>query len=108
MSGIPIQESETDIARVVQAVIQLMQGRSNAVGQVTLRANQSTTVVTRATHPAAVNMSKDSEVFYGALTAHAAAVQWSLWTSAKVQGGFTINHVNDANTDKLFAFEIRG
>ena len=108
MSGINLAFSETNIGRIVQAIIQLMQGRSNAVGRVTLRANQTTTVVTRATDPAAVNMSVDSEVFYSALSADAAAVGWSLWTSNKIQGGFTINHVSDAKTGKVFAFEIRG
>lgn len=92
----------------MQAIIQLMQGRSNAVGEVTLRAGQTTTVVTKATHPAAINMSLDSEVFYSPLTANAQAVAYSLWTSSKGQGTFVITHANDAHADKTFAFMIAG
>lgn len=108
MSGIALQPEETNLRRIVQAIMALLQGRSNAVGQVTLRAGFATTVVTKATHPAVVNMSVDSEVFYESLTANAAAVRWSLYTTNKVQGGFTINHVNNANADKTFAFLIQG
>lgn len=106
--SIQLSPLETKIFNVVQAVIQLIQGRSNSVGTVTLRANQTTTVVTKATDPAAVNMSKDSAVFFSALTAHAAAVAWGLWVSDRGQGTFTINHVSDSNTDKTLNFEIRG
>lgn len=99
---------DTDIRKIVQAILQLFQGRSDSVGTVTLRAGQTTTVVTKAVHAAAVNMNPSSAVFYSALTANAAAVAYSLWTSNRVIGGFTINHANDANADKIFSFEIRG
>lgn len=106
--GFSLSPLETNIRNIVNVILQLMQGRSNAVGEVTLRAGFATTVVTKATHPAAANMSADCEVFYSAKTANAAAVQWSLWTSGQSQGSFVINHVNDAKADKVFSFLIKG
>jgi hypothetical protein len=108
MAGFSLSPLSRNIADIVQVVLQLMQGRSNSVGVVTLRAGFATTVVTKNTDPAAVNMSPDCEVFFAAKTANAAAVQFSLWTSNQGFGTFTIHHVSDANVDKTFAFEIRG
>lgn len=108
MSGINLAPEETNIWRIVQAIIQLMQGRSNAVGEVTLRANQTTTVVTKTVHRAAVNVGADSEVFLTPRTANAAAALATTWVSAVGQGTFTITHASNAQIDKLFGFEARG
>lgn len=106
--AIGLPPEETNIWRIVQAIIQLTQGRSNAVGEVTLRANQATTVVTKAVHRAAVNVSADSEIFLSPKTLNAAAAIPTTWLSAIGQGTFQINHANNAQVDKIFAFEARG
>ncbi len=108
MAGFSLSPLTENIREIVDVVRQLMQGRSNSVGTVTLRANQSTTVVTKNTDPAAVNMTPNCAVFYTPRTANAAAVSFSLWTSNQAFGTWTINHVNDARADKTFNFEIRG
>src|SRR3569833_1091598 len=102
MSGINLSTEEKSVPRIVAAIIQLMQGRSNAVGEVTLRANQTTTVVTKAVSQAAVNVSMDSEVFLSPRTANAAAVFKDCWISATGQGTFTITHPSNADADKTF------
>lgn len=106
--AIQLAPEETNIWRIVQAIIQLVQGRSNAVGEITLRAGHTTTVATRLTHPAVINVSKDSEVFLTPRTANAAAVVASTYISATIQGGFTVTHPSSANTDMTFGFESRG
>lgn len=108
ISGINLAPEETSIYRIVQAIIQLLQGRSNAVGEVTLRANQTTTVVTKAVARAAVNVSADSEVFLTPLTANAAAAVPTTYVSSVVQGGFTLTHASNAQINKTFGWVALG
>ncbi|MFA6267861.1 MAG: hypothetical protein WC670_19360 [Pseudolabrys sp.] len=108
MSGINLSPEEKAIHRVVAAVRQLMQGRSNAVGQVTLTAGQTTTVVTSAVAKGAANIGIDSEVMLSPRTANAAAALATTYVSSILQGSFTITHANNAQTDRIFGFEARG
>lgn len=93
---------------IVQAILQLMMGRSNAVGVVTLRANQTTTVVTKATDPAAVNVSAGAQVLLSPRTANAAAALATTFVSSIGQGTFTLTHSSNAQTDKTFGFAALG
>ena len=108
MSGINLSPEERATYRIVNAIIQLMQGRSNAVGQVTLRAGETTTTVTRAISQAAVNVSLDSEVFLTPRTATASAVFKDCWISATGQGTFTITHPSAADADMTFGWHAIG
>lgn len=96
--AIVLQEQETGIRRIVQAVRELVQGRSNATvqGHVTLTPGATTTVVD------AINCSKDSEVFLSPRSANAAAAVPTTYISAVEQGGFTITHANNAQVDRTF------
>lgn len=85
-----------------------MQGRSNAVGQVTLRAGQTTTTVTKTEHRAAVNVSQDSEVFLTPRTANAAGAVATSYISDVSQGSFTITHANAPSTDRTFGWVALG
>lgn len=96
--AIVIQRSERDPQRIVDAIVQLTEGRQNSVGTVTLRANQTTTTVK---FP---NVSADSLVFLTPLTANAAAAGASSYFSSIVRGSFTITHANNAQVDKTFGF----
>lgn len=108
MAGINLSPSETNLFRIVQAITQLMQGRSNAVGEVTLTPGVTSTVVDKSVSPAATNVGKDSEVFLTPRTAHAAAVIPTTFISAVDQGSFVITHAASANVDLTFGFEARG
>jgi hypothetical protein len=108
MSGINLSADEKRPWFIVQAILNLAMGRSNAVGRVTLRPNQTTTVVTRDVHKAAVNVGVDSEVFLTPRTANAAAAWPTTYISEVKQGQFTITHANNAQADKTFGFEARG
>lgn len=107
MSGINLSPAETAIWRIVAAIIALARGASNAVGTVTLRANQTTTVITTAISPAAENVSPDMQIFLEPRTAAAAAIIASIYVSAVGQKTFTITHASDANT-KTLAWKATG
>lgn len=98
--AIQLQPRERDIQRIVDAVIQLVLGRQNSVGDVTLRAGQTTTVVT---FP---NCSKDCRVFLEPQTANAAAALATTYVQRAdiLQSSFTITHANAGTTDRTFSF----
>lgn len=104
MSGINLSPEERQIWRIVNAVIQINQGRNDAGGTVTLRANQTTTVVE------APNCGKDSRVKLTPNTSNAAAALGTTYIKRGdvVAGGFTITHASAASTDRDFWWEATG
>jgi hypothetical protein len=102
MAGLTLAPSEIDIYKIVMAVRQLMEGRSNAIGQLTLTATTTTTTV------AAPNCGPNSEVFLSPRTANAAGALATTYVSAVAAGSFTLTHANAASTDRTFGFETRG
>lgn len=100
--AIALAPLETGIFRIVQAIRQLIEGRSNATLQVTLTPNSATTAVT------AINCSKDSIPFWSPQTANAAVANQTMFYSNVVQGGFTLNHANNAQADKTFGIVCLG
>jgi len=95
-----LQPAERDPWQIVQTIIQLVNGRHNAVGEVTLRTGFATTVVS---HP---NCSADSCPKLTPLTANAAAESW--WVSDIVNGGFTVHHANSGVADRSFRYDCSG
>ncbi len=104
MAGQTLDPSERDLFRIVMAVRQLMEGRSNATGTVTLTANAATTTVS------APNCGAGSAVFLFPRTANAAAaVPTTYILAANVTAGqFVVSHANDAQTDKTFSWVALG
>ncbi len=98
MTALTLSPAEKDISKVALAVRQLTEGRSNAVGAVTLAANATSTTVT------APNCAATSVVFLFPATAHAAAIAASTYVEASdiTKGQFAVIHPSDANTDKTF------
>lgn len=102
MDTIP-QRGATDVQRD-RAIRELIQGRSNATGSVTLTANQATTAVSRST------FSDQAQVLLTPRTANAAA-EWAagtMFVSAIANQSFTITHANNAQTDRTFSFIVIG
>ena len=93
---------DRDLIRVASAVRQLAQGRSNAVGQVTLAAGATTTTVN------AVLCASESFVWLSPLTANAAAALADTYVSSVNNGTFTLTHANNAQTDRTFAYICLG
>ena len=104
MSALQLSPSETQAYRIVNAVRQLMQGRSNAAGTVTLAASAAATAVS------APNCAPGAQVFLFPRTAHAAAelAAGGCFVSAVGSGSFTLTHANNAQADRTFAYVCLG
>jgi hypothetical protein len=98
MPALTLSPAEKDISKIVLAVRQLTEGRSNAAGTVTLAANAATTTV------AAPNCAASSVVLLFPATAHAAAAAASTYVKSTdiSKGQFVVTHPNDADIDKVF------
>ncbi len=104
MTAPALAPCERDLFRIVNVVIALMQGRSNATGGITLDANATSTTVT------APNCGAGSAVFLFPSTAHAASelAGGSLYVSSVAAGSFTIAHANNAQPDRTFFYVALG
>ena len=105
-AGIDLQPGERDPWRIVQSVISLIR-KWNASGQVTLRANQVTTVVDKSVAPGATNVAMGDEIMLSPRTANAAAALTNVYVSSVLQGSFVLTHANNAQTDRIFGFGVR-
>ena len=99
-----INYRESNIAKLVEVIIQLSQGRSFAAGQVELTANAASTVVTNSIIPAGC---------FPQLTpaSSSAAAEWAagtIYVSAVANGSFTIAHANSATTGRLVNWTATG
>lgn len=104
MTAPVLQRDEKDPQKVNFVINQLGQGRSNAVGEVTLDANATTTTVS------AVNCGADSSVHLFPQTANAANDFGLMYVDPDdvTQGQFIITHANNARTDRTFWFVCLG
>lgn len=91
--------SERDLRDMVRS---LFDGKSNNTGTVTLRASQTTTVVTDP------RIGGGSTILLMPLTASAAASVAGLWVSARAAGTATLSHASTVATDKELAYAIVG
>lgn len=90
---------ERDLRDMVRS---LYDGKSNNTGSVTLRAGETTTVVTDP------RIGGGSAILLTPLSAHAAAALGGLWVSARATGSATLSHASTADTDKAFAYVVVG
>jgi hypothetical protein len=104
MSVDTIPQSERDLAKIVNTVRQLCQGRNNAVGTFTLASNAATSTVT------ATNCASTSSVLCFPTTAHAAA-EWqngTMYIGTVSNGSFVVTHANNAQSDRTFMYVAIG
>jgi hypothetical protein len=92
--------SEKALVKFVDSINNIIKGRSENYGQVTLRANQATTTVTNE------NISESSEILLSPKTANAAAALATTYIpeATILNGSFVIQHANNAQTDKTFGY----
>jgi hypothetical protein len=103
-AGLFISENEQDQSRQNQVIRQLIEGRSNAVGMVTLThdgVSTSTTVVANTCGP-------NSAVLLCPTTAHAAAALATTYMSSVAPRQFVITHASTSNSDVTFFFACFG
>lgn len=80
---------------------QILLGRINSVGELTLEAGQSSTTLQRP------YIGTDSVVLLMPRTANAAAAHMNIWMSCQ-SGEAILNHSNNSQTDRIFNFAIVG
>jgi hypothetical protein len=104
MSGYVPPPHEKDPYKIVRAVRELFEGRSNAVGSFTLASGAASTTV------AAQNCGAGSTVLFAPTSAHAAAeiAAGGMYVSAVANGSFTVTHANNAQTDRTFLYAAFG
>lgn len=104
MAGNPPHLYEERPFRIVTAIRDLFEGRSNAVGEVTLQASATTTTVNTLTNGA------DSKIMLMPKTANASAEfgNGTIYVSSVSQGSFVITHANNAQTDREFFWTALG
>lgn len=90
------------LREIALAVNLLIYGRSNAIGQFTLTAGQSSTEIID------LNVGTDSRILLTPITANAAAALSTTYFSIITKGTFTINHANNGQTDRTFKYGIIG
>jgi hypothetical protein len=95
---------EQDLEKLVTAIRQLAEGRSNAVGAFTLAANAPTTTVT------AVTCGTGSSVLAFPQTAAAAAElgAGTMFIGTILNGSFVVTHANNAQTTRTFRYVAIG
>jgi len=103
MANVP-SLTDTNPIRILTAIRDLFQGRSNAVGTLTLNTGASTTVVS------AQNCGRDSQPILTPLTATAAAElgNGTLYVASVSNGSFTLAHSNSSVSDRRFGFVCLG
>ena len=101
-SGLSLSDDETEQRPQNFVIRQLIEGRSNAVGQCALAANATTTTI------AAINCGPNSAVFLFPKTAHAAAIATSTYISSVSARQFIVTHPSNTSIDKEFYFVCLG
>lgn len=101
----PLNPNPPDVKQAMReqaiATNALMEGRSNAYGEVTLTVSDDETTVYD------TNVAADSHISLSPTTANAARCGW--YISDRVPGSsFTVTHDSDALTDKTFTYGITG
>lgn len=96
----------TAILDIVFAINQLVRGRGNNVGEVTLTASTTTTTVTLNDEIGNSN----GKVFLTPTTANAAAElgNGTLYVSSVTNNTFVLTHANNAQNDRTFHYKFAG
>ena len=106
MSGPVLIPNETELFRIVFAINQLAQGRSNAVGTFTCTENAATTTVQ------APACAAGSSVLLMPTTANAAAEFGNgtiyVETATVAAGSFVVTHANSATAGRTFYYVCLG
>lgn len=98
---IDMQDDRQHRRQIAQTMNQMQNGRLNCGGVLTLNANAATTTITDA------RISLQSAILLAPVTAHAAAELPTLFTTC-ANGVATVNHTNNAQTDRVFQAAIVG
>jgi len=91
-----------DERAVAEIVNNIMDGKTNNTGRVTLSQSSTTTVLND------YRIGVDSVILFTPLSDHAAAEMAHLYISSQTNGSATITHRNTSNTDLNFQYIVFG
>lgn len=89
-------------SQVERTVNELLKGRANNVGEVTLTASVTSTDVTD------TRIRSTMKIFLSPRTANAAAALTNVYVSAVADGSFTLTHSSAASVDRTFDYVFHG
>lgn len=100
MKSFKLPLSTGEIRKLVDSINNIINGRTENVGQVTLTANAASTTVTNE------NISEGSEIMLSPKTSNAAAALATTYIpeATILNGSFVIQHANNAQTDRDFGY----
>lgn len=90
------------LRRVVTAVNNILRGKTNNVGSVTLTANAASTALSD------IRIGINSVIVLQPTTANAAAALATTYVGTPGDGTVTITHANNAQTDRVFLYCVIG
>jgi hypothetical protein len=90
------------LRQLAAAVRALADGRSNAVGTVTLAVGATSTAVSDA------RVGAGSTILLTPTSASAVSADTAVWLAAVADGGFTLAHDANAAADRTFRYAIQG
>lgn len=86
---------------VSERVNRILSGKINSHGLIALTAASATTTLTN------LNIGLDSKIFFAPLSANAKA-EGTPWQAITAAGSATLNHANNAQTDRTYAYLVIG
>lgn len=95
------QNIKNHVLELAIIINQMIDGKRNSSGTFTLTASATSTTVTNE------RCSTDSKVLFSPRTSNAAAALASTYVTV-ANGSFTVNHANNAQTDRVFSYDITG
>jgi hypothetical protein len=90
------------LARIADCVNNILKGKTNNVGDVTLTASSATTTITDP------RIGANSAILMQPTTANAAAALSGLYFDTPGNGTVVVNHANNGQTDKTFKYVVVG
>lgn len=88
--------------KIAQGVRDALRGKSNNVGDLTLAASATTTLLKDPL------IGPESYIDFMPVTAHAAVAKGTLWVSARIAGQATLTHALTIDADKTFVYTVVG
>lgn len=88
--------------RVVSTVNNILKGKTNNTGEITLTANAASSALNDP------RIGINSVILLMPTTSNAAVAKQTLYFDSPGDGSVTINHANNAQTDKTFRYTVSG
>lgn len=107
MTGFPnaprdLQDESMHRRLLADTINRINQGKINATGEITLRANEVTTTLSD------LRLTYKSYIMFMPITADASSAFAGLWVSDQANGSCTLNHISDASLTQSFRYLIIG